>query len=581
MGPTVQVRVAGRRAAARPVLRRLDHTEGGRAVQLAEPESLGRYPAPRRRIVRMKIPAPHVLLVGLLCGCPPAIFAQAPSAPAAEGGPWFGLPLPPRIGDTAAVVVGDRAPRPVSVPAGDPPSPELAGPAIRADLEAIVEFSKDSRARREVGSGQLWGRITGFPSSERTVDWAVDQFRKAGIGEVKAQPIEQEAGASFWLPLSWEVRLLGDPALGPGSADVVLDSAVPLAPSNIPGGTVTAPLVYVGTASPAVLKHIDVKGRIAVQLVVPQGHMLFERAAVAARSAELMKRGAVGVLNLVRLPGNERSRDFSNCGNPCFNIGGRDGHFLERALDRASQAGVQDKLRAQLSLKSEARTSLRGRNGVAIIPGRSDEVVILNAHVDAWFDGAGDNADGLAVLMALARHFAKPENRPERTLVFVASAGHHTPGMNGPRNFVTANPELARKAVLMVNIEHVAQRNFSPARTEAADGYRLAVADSGEAPIYAGVSNRAPLLDGLFEQGVVRYGVNFISERSPMQSGETGGYSSLDIARITIMQAPPLYHTTGEVAAVISTPGLERMARFLAFFVKETGKAPANRLNPR
>jgi hypothetical protein len=59
-----------------------------------------------------------------------------------------------------------------------------------------------------------------------------------------------------------------------------------------------------------------------------------------------------------------------------------------------------------------------------------------------------------------------------------------------------------------------------------------------------------------------------------MSSGETGGYSSLKAALVTIMQAPPLYHTTGEVADVISTPGLERIARFLAFFVKEVGKAP-------
>jgi hypothetical protein len=46
------------------------------------------------------------------------------------------------------------------------------------------------------------------------------------------------------------------------------------------------------------------------------------------------------------------------------------------------------------------------------------------------------------------------------------------------------------------------------------------------------------------------------------------------------MQAPPLYHTTGEVADVISTPGLERMARFLAFFVKESGKATRAQIVP-
>jgi len=214
------------------------------------------------------------------------------------------------------------------------------------------------------------------------------------------------------------------------------------------------------------------------------------------------------------------------------------------------------------------------------MPARSDEVIILNAHVDGWFDGAGDNADGFAVLVALARHFAKPENRPERTLVFVASAGHHSPGMNGPRNFVAANPDLAKRAVLVVNIEHVAQRNFSPARSTASDGYRQALADSGEAPIYAGITNRAPLLDTLVQQGVTRYGTNFVSATSNMSSGETGGYASLKAALVTIMQAPPLYHTTGEVTDVISTPGLERIARFLAFFVKEAGKAPRAQIVP-
>jgi hypothetical protein len=504
-----------------------------------------------------------------------AVGSGLAQAPPAKDGPWFGLPLPPPLGKEPAVIVGDRAPRPVTLPAGEPPSPELVGTAIRADLETIVGFAKESRASREIGTGQMWGRISGFPSGAKTIQWAADQFRKAGITDVKIQPIAAEANARFWMPLSWEVRLLGDPVFGAGSADVVLDSAIPLSPSDIPGGTMTAPLVYVGTASPSVLQHIDVKGKIAVQLTVPQGHMLFERGPVGSRADDLLERGAVGVFNLVRLPGNERSRDFSNCGNPCFNVGGRDGHFLEQVMDRAAEAGVSDKLRVRISLKTDTRTNLKAENGVAVIPGsRSDEAIILNAHADGWFDGAGDNADGLAVLVALARHFAKPQNRPERTLVFVASAGHHSPGINEPRSFVAGNPELAKKAVMMVNIEHVAQRNFSPARSVASDGYRQALADSGEAPIYAGVANRAPFLDTLFQQGVLRYGTNFVSERSNMSSGETGGYSTLNAARITIMQAPPLYHTTGEVLDVISTPGLERIARFLAFFTREAGKAP-------
>ncbi len=501
-------------------------------------------------------------------------------AGAISGGPWFGLALPVGADKVAAVRVGPRPPRPVVRPPGDTALAEFNGETLKADVATIVGFAQQSRRTREVGTGQMWGRIAGFSSSDLTVAWAVEQFRKAGITDVRTQSIAQDPKAALWLPQSWQVRLLGDPAFGPGSTDIVLESALPVSPSHLTSGTLTAPLVYVGAATPAVLQHIDVKGKIAVQLIVPQGHMLFERGAVDARSEELMARGAAGVFNLVRLPGNELSRDFSDCGNPCFNIGGRDGWFLESLLDRAAKAGLQDKLRVRIDLQTQTFRNMKATNGVAVIKGRSDDTIVLNAHVDGWFDGAGDNADGLAVLVALARYYAKPGNMPERTLVLVASAGHHTPGINGPRSFVATNPELAKRAVMLVNIEHVAQRNFSPARTTSADGYREAVADAGEAPIAVGVTNNSPFLQGLIDEGSSSHGVNFISERSTFQSGETGGWSELKVAKVSVMQAPPLYHTTGEVLDVISTPGLERIARFLAFFVSAVDRAPRERINP-
>lgn len=509
-------------------------------------------------------------LLGILTG-PAAAQDDARATVPSKDGPWFGVMLPPKAASAPAVKVGARPPRPV---AADTTAPEFAGAVIKADVDTIVGFARN----KEVGTGQMWGRIAGFPSSDRTVNWALDQFRKAGITEIRTQPIAQDEKSSLWLPLSWKVTLVGDAAFGAGSHDVVLESALPVGPSTIANGSMTAPLVYVGAASPAVLQHIDVKGKIAVQLIVPQGHMLFERGAVDSRSEELVKRGAVGVFNLVRLPGNELSRDFTDCGSPCFNIGGRDGLFLETILDRAAQVGAQ--VRARLELQSQTYRGLKAINGVGVIRGTSDEVIVLNAHVDGWFDGAGDNGDGLAVLVALARHFAKPANKPLRTIAFVASAGHHTPGLNGPRSFVNANPELAKRAVMLVNIEHVAQRNFSPARTTSADGYREAVADSGEAPIAVGVTNNSPFLQELVDGGPARFGVNFISERSTFQSGEAGGWAGLNVAKVCVMQAPPLYHTTGEVLDVISAPGLERIARFLAFFVSAADKAPLERINP-
>lgn len=487
-------------------------------------------------------------------------------------GPWFGVPQPPGPEADPAVLVGARSPRPVATSIGAAP-PELAAAALRADLTTIVGFSKASRASHEVGTGQLWGRIAGLPSLDTTVAWAAGQLRAAGIADVREQRVTQESSAGLWLPLSWRVVLKGDAAFGAGSTDVVLTSAIPVVPSVLPPEGLDAPLVWVGSGGDAVLPHLDVRGKIAVQLTVPQGHMLFERGAVTAQAQALFARGAVAVLTVLRLPGNELGRDFSNCGGPCFNVGGRDGWFLESVLNEAARRGRT--VSARLELRTETRRGLTAANAVAVVPGRSPEVVVIDAHADAWFDGAGDNADGLAVTLGLARYFAQPAHRPDRTLAFVVSAGHHTPGINGPRAFVAANPDLASRAVLMLNVEHVAQRNFSPARTTFADGYRQAIADTGEAPTYAGVTNDAPFLHELLGRGVDTFGVNLVSAPSTMESGESGGFGGLKVPHVTVMQAPPLYHTTGETLDVISTPGLERMARFLAAFVE--GVAGASR----
>ena len=128
----------------------------------------------------------------------------------------------------APAIVGDRGPAPAIVPPGEGEYLELTGAAIRADLETIVQFSRESRERREIGSGQLWGQITGFPSSRDTIAWAAEQFRRAGIEDVELQPFDQDAEAAFWLPLSWEMRLVGDSTFGPNSGDVVLTTAMPL-----------------------------------------------------------------------------------------------------------------------------------------------------------------------------------------------------------------------------------------------------------------------------------------------------------------------------------------------------------------
>jgi len=499
------------------------------------------------------------------------------AAPAPRATAWFGVkPPPPFQHDKPPIVLGtDYGPRPVAVPPGEEAFTSLKGDAIRRDLEAIIGFAKWSRETKEIGSGQLWGRVTGLPSGQRTMDWVEQRLRQAGVPKVERQWFEQAARASLWLPLSWEVRMHGSPAFGAGTSDVVLESAIPAGGTVLPAEGLTAPLIFVGTARAAELQYIDVRGKIAVQHITPKGHLFLERGPARAKAEELIKRGAVAVFNIVDQSGNMRTRDISNCGGPCFNFGGQDGKFLEDVMDAAATAGVSGQLRATLKMQAEERRGLRASNVIGIVPGTSDENIIVNAHVDGWFDGANDNGDGLAVMVALAEHFSKPGNRPARTLVFVGSAGHHTGGLNGPDQLVGLNKELIARNVLAINLEHVAARQLNPARTDT-DGLRDTITDAGENFVMNGLSRRQPFLEGIIRDGGLRYGLNFVSAASTYGAGDN---PDVEGPLLQLIQGSPLYHTSGDMLEIISTPGLERVARFVEYFVRQVGAAPRARFH--
>ena len=109
------------------------------------------------------------------------LFIVLPAHAAEEAtGPWFGLPLPPAFTPhTLPAILGDRSPPPARVPAGEEQWTEFSGARIWQDLEKAVSFSHRSRETKELGSDQLWGRVSGFPSAVDTVEWMVEPRRHA------------------------------------------------------------------------------------------------------------------------------------------------------------------------------------------------------------------------------------------------------------------------------------------------------------------------------------------------------------------------------------------------------------------
>src|SRR5580693_3737887 len=186
-----------------------------------------------------------------------ALLATLLATGAVRAEPWFGQGLPPPVNDPTKPVLtvkDDLPPQPATFGPG-PKSPLLAGERIKADVATIVGFSLESRAAGDY----LWGRMSGAPAYYETASWAVDKLKRAGLADAHLEDFL----ATLSTPLSGEARLLGDLAFGEGTRDIVLQSAVVGGRGPV-NGVVTAPLIYVGHASPADLIGRDVRGKIAV-----------------------------------------------------------------------------------------------------------------------------------------------------------------------------------------------------------------------------------------------------------------------------------------------------------------------------
>jgi hypothetical protein len=119
------------------------------------------------------------------------------------------------------------------------------------------------------------------------------------------------------------------------------------------------------------------------------------------------------------------------------------------------------------------------RNVVSVVPGRSDETIVLVAHRDnaGADEPLGENASGTATLIELARGFAPqdagPDPLPNRTLVLVSTDAGAWGGAGAGR-FVATSP-LARAAVAVIVLDDLGRGHprlaiagddpVSPART--------------------------------------------------------------------------------------------------------------------
>jgi Zn-dependent M28 family amino/carboxypeptidase len=387
----------------------------------------------------------------------------------------------------------------------------LAFPLLLAACATTQPPTQEERAERWWGDVAaladegMEGRLTGSPGYQRAADYVVAQAREIGL-----QPAGDNGG--YFQRIAFEEQFVdharSSASLVAGGRETRLevpgDLMVGRGGGRVPE-RVDAPRVFVGyglsipEAGHDDFAGVDLSGKIAV--VVSGGPENISGALKAHarrdRTRILAERGAVGVLSLTTLKAVETpwSRSVAQAGQGgmyfadaalrdvktpfvslSFNPETSQKLFAGANVSFADLSAAADASRALP--KVEFRTRLRGsfsatqrpvmsNNIVARLPGSDaklrDEHVVFSAHLDhlgvstpiggdGLYNGAMDNAAGVAGLLDIARSYKARGWRPKRSMLFVFVTAEEK-GLLGSRYFALRPTVDKRSMVANLNFD--------------------------------------------------------------------------------------------------------------------------------
>jgi hypothetical protein len=433
------------------------------------------------------------------------------------------------------------------LPASEAAYAGIDGLRLKGYVREVTAISRRSRDRGE----QWWGRIQGMPADAETQQWLADKFRRAGIQDVRIQPFNLPPQ---WMPSSWSVLATG------GGATIRLESAVPNMRSA--SGSFDLEAVYLGLGTEADFMNKDIKGKAVFIYGAAEPGLWMSSAIREGALDRADQGGAATVFLAVGLPGNMKMHAFrGQVKASAYSIGLDDFIAVRKLIERAGSGPAP---RIKIALDARTIPGLTTANVWGVLPGMSDEKVIVTAHRDGYFEGASDNASGLSTIVGLAEYFAKlPKERRPRTIMLVGTPGHHGTSDLGLKWIQEHRDSDLGKVALYMNGEHTAagqtyMRGPAIRKANAANAFWWSLEGS-------------PTLEAIVLKAYRTFGVATYAEpETGSPPGATGDYG--DIATVGLVDAGMFYHTEGETEDTVPPFGLEASTRAFAKIIDESGK---------
>jgi hypothetical protein len=406
---------------------------------------------------------------------------------------------------------------------------------------------------------QYWGRITGTKYDRMTTELMADEYTRLGL-KVTRQPFTVK---ELWYPTHWEGSYASGARTGPLLTLFPINETKPTPPAGI-----TAEAIWVGVGAAPDLLGRDLKGKavLVYSTFVPGGrsHSASDRAGLFNSDTLVTRAGAAMIINVMAVPGNGQfnpeGAPTGPTAVPTMTISQDEG-FLLRDLLATGQ-----KVQISLKLDIEHRRNLSSQNVYAVLPGASAEEVMVMAHTDGFFQGAMDNASGMATAIDIARHYAAlPQAQRPRTMVFISTPDHHH-GETG-RDLMIETHDWSKVAVVL-NAEHTSQTLLYMYNAD------LMTANAVSARRW--FASGSPEFQQLVKRTLQDFNVSVYKVPEPRAGGSLGAVSPHAPSFHIIDHV--IYHTSIDTPELVPAVGLGWSERAFLKIIDETNKMTMARI---
>lgn len=200
---------------------------------------------------------------------------------------------------------------------------------------------------------------------------------------------------------------------------------------------------------------------------------------------------------------------------------------------------------------------------------RGAEKILIVAHRDAFFEGASDNASGVATAIELAQYFSSvPQAQRRRTVQIIGSPGHHNLASTGSRWLLENRETVLRDVALLINAEHTSHALV--------DYFGNVLYPTNALGTFTWTVNGSRELSDIANRTFDEFGI----PRRDQMGGPTGEIGRVRnfVPSVALMHAEVLLHSNAETEESIPASGLAATARAYAKIIERVNELDLSEL---